>query len=159
MRLTTKPLALMTAADLMSRDLVMLPMNMSLRSAAHLLSQARISGAPVIDEKGQCVGVLSAMDFLRWSEVEHAETANPPGCACNPVCDWQVPEEEAIPHESVRDHMTPDPVTIPPETTVGQLARMMIDAHIHRVVVVDEQRRPVGIVTSTDILAAVAQEV
>jgi len=33
---------------------------------------------------------------------------------------------------------------------------MMIDAHIHRVIVVDEQQRPVGVVSSTDILSAVA---
>ena len=33
---------------------------------------------------------------------------------------------------------------------------MMLDAHIHHLIVVDERRRPVGIVTSTDILAAVA---
>ena len=33
---------------------------------------------------------------------------------------------------------------------------MMIDAHIHRVIVVDEDRIPVGVVSSTDILAALA---
>ncbi len=33
---------------------------------------------------------------------------------------------------------------------------MMIDAHIHRVIVVDKDERPIGIVSSTDILAAVA---
>jgi CBS domain-containing protein len=34
---------------------------------------------------------------------------------------------------------------------------MMRDAHIHRVIVVDDRGRPVGVVTSTDILAAVAR--
>ena len=52
--------------------------------------------------------------------------------------------------------MTADPVTVSPHTPIGKLARLMLDAHIHRVVVVDEQRRPIGIVSSTDILAAVA---
>jgi predicted transcriptional regulator len=33
----------------------------------------------------------------------------------------------------------------------------MVDAHIHRVLVVDDQNRPCGIVTSTDVLAAVAR--
>jgi CBS domain-containing protein len=33
---------------------------------------------------------------------------------------------------------------------------MMLDAHMHRIIVVDEQRSPIGIVSSTDILAAIA---
>jgi CBS domain-containing protein len=33
---------------------------------------------------------------------------------------------------------------------------MMIDAHIHRVIVVDEEERPIGIVSNTDVLAALA---
>jgi CBS domain-containing protein len=35
---------------------------------------------------------------------------------------------------------------------------MMLDAHIHRVVVVDKERRPLGVVSSTDVLAAVNYE-
>jgi CBS domain-containing protein len=53
--------------------------------------------------------------------------------------------------------MTPDPVTVPPTASIGDVARMMLDAHIHRVIVVDRCRRPIGVVSSTDILAAVAQ--
>jgi CBS domain-containing protein len=53
-------------------------------------------------------------------------------------------------------YMTQDPVTVSPGTHISDLARMMTDAHIHRVIVVDGQNRPVGIVSSTDILAAVA---
>lgn len=39
---------------------------------------------------------------------------------------------------------------------MSELARMMTDAHLHRLVVVDAQGRPVGIVSSTDVLAALA---
>jgi CBS domain-containing protein len=49
-----------------------------------------------------------------------------------------------------------DPVTVPPTKPVRELARMMIDGHIHRIIVVDEQCRPVGMVSSTDILAVMA---
>jgi CBS domain-containing protein len=52
--------------------------------------------------------------------------------------------------------MSADPVLVPPCFRINQLARMMLDAHIHRVIVADEQGRPIGIVSSTDILAAVA---
>jgi CBS domain-containing protein len=52
--------------------------------------------------------------------------------------------------------MTPDPVTAGPLTGIKDLARMMLDAHIHRIIVVDPNHRPIGVVSSTDILAAVA---
>jgi CBS domain-containing protein len=65
-------------------------------------------------------------------------------------------ETEFIPHGTVRNQMTRDPVLVTPETPITELARKMLDAHIHRVIVVDEQRRPVGVVSSTDVLAAVA---
>jgi CBS domain-containing protein len=47
-------------------------------------------------------------------------------------------------------------VTVAPDTPIGDLAQKMVDHHIHRVVVVVDQNRPGGIVTSTDVLAAVA---
>jgi CBS-domain-containing membrane protein len=53
--------------------------------------------------------------------------------------------------------MTTDLVTALPGTPIGDLAQRMIDAHIHRIIVTDAEGRPVGIVSSTDILAAVAR--
>ena len=53
--------------------------------------------------------------------------------------------------------MTPDPVTVGEDTPLTELAQRMVDAHVHRVVVVDRRYRPVGIVSSTDILAGIAR--
>ncbi len=53
--------------------------------------------------------------------------------------------------------MTAQPVTVGPTALIGELAQKMVDAHIHRVVVVVDESRPQGIVTSTDVLAAVAR--
>ena len=61
------------------------------------------------------------------------------------------------PNNEIRHYMTAQPVTVTPRTPVGDLAQIMVDAHIHRVLVVIDQSRPQGIVTSTDILAAVAR--
>jgi CBS domain-containing protein len=134
----------------------LLPQHMSLQAAARLLSRDQISGAPVVDDRGRCVGVLSTTDYLRWVErqgrpVEASRDA--PEC----VCAWQVINVETLPHDAVASWMTRDPVTATPETRIGDLARAMTDAHIHRIVVVDVERRPVGVVSSTDILAAVAR--
>jgi CBS domain-containing membrane protein len=152
---TAKPLAALTAADLMSRDVVVIPRHLSLRTAAQLLSHARVGGAPVVDSRGRCVGVLSATDFLHRAKDDDTVLC-PRASAC--VCaDWQMVELDLLPPDAVAAYMTPDPVTAPATTSVRDLARMMLDAHIHRVIIVDEYQRPVGIVSSTDVLAAVAR--
>jgi CBS domain-containing protein len=72
------------------------------------------------------------------------------------LVDWQVVEVEKLPQDEVRQFMTAVPVTVAPATSIRDVARMMIDAHIHRVIVVDDDQRPIGIVSSTDLLAALA---
>jgi len=149
----TKPLLTLTAGDLMSREVVAIPQHLSVRKAARLLSDAKVSGAPVIDGLGVCVGVLSATDFVHLAEADRPATRVKNQCVCS---EWQVVEVENLPTDEVSCFMTPDPVTVRPSANITQLARMMLDAHIHRLIVVDSQGRPVGIVSSTDVLAAVA---
>lgn len=152
-----KPLMSLTAADLMSRNLVLVPEQMSLQGAARMLSRAQVSGAPVVNEQGRCIGVLSTTDILHW--VENASPRNKPKTVPEAVChSWQIYGEEEAPSEDcVRCQMTSDPVMVAPNAPVGALAKMMIDAHIHRVIVVDASERPIGIVSSTDLLAAMAR--
>jgi CBS-domain-containing membrane protein len=153
---TAKPFLRQTAADLMSRDVVTIPEAMSLKAAASLLYRSSISGAPVVDAEGRCVGVLSTKDFLAW--VQEGGQARPaPPDRQGVYCAWQVVDAGPLPVDEVRHHMTPDPVTVTPGTALGDLARTLLDGHIHRVIVLDEQRRPVGVVSSTDILAAVVR--
>lgn len=73
------------------------------------------------------------------------------------LVDWQIVNMEKLSSDEVRQFMTPDPVTVEPATAIAVVAQMMVDGHIHRVIVVDEERKPVGLVSSTDILAAVAR--
>ncbi len=128
-----KSLLALTANDLMSRDVVAIPAGTTMRTAARTLAQARITGAPVVNGEGQCIGVLSASDFFRGAVHENLEID---------------------PADQVGQHMTSDPVTVDAATPIQQLARMMLDADIHRVIVVDTERQPVGVVSSTDVLAA-----
>jgi CBS domain-containing protein len=146
----------LTAEDLMSRDLITISKHLSLQGAAHRLIQAHVSGAPVIDERGRCVGVLSATDLMRWLDEGHAPARHPLAREANFHHPWQIPEPEDLPDEEVGQHMTADVVTAPSHARIGELARKMIDAHIHRVFILDGQNRPAGVVTGTDILAAVA---
>lgn len=153
---TSKPFCALTADDLMSRPVEAIPARMSLREAARLLRRSQISRAPVVDEHGRCVGVLSAPDFVRA-----AENDGPQNLHCHAdanVCsEWQIVDVGILPNEEIGTFMTADPVTASTETRATELARTLLDAHIHRVVIVDRHRRPVGAVTSTDILAAVVR--
>ena len=63
-----------------------------------------------------------------------------------------------LPADSVGNYATLDVVTVDPQTRLPDLARMMIDAGIHRVFVTDDAGRPVGVVSGTNLLAALAAE-
>jgi CBS domain-containing protein len=199
-RATKKPLLSLTAGDLMNPSVIRLPAEMPLRDAAHLLRCSQISGAPVVDRDGRCIGVLSAADFLRWAERQGRATENIPLPACPYLvkgrlltgeeamictqaegnCPLQVLRPttggrhtavctkpagmrgdgrqavDDLPGDAVRAYMTPEIVTTGPQTPLPSLAQTMIDAHIHRIIVVDDEQRPIGVVSSTDLLAAVA---
>lgn len=151
------PMAL-RAADLMSADVVLLPAEMSLQGAARLLYRMQISGAPVVDDRGHIVGILSTTDFMH-----RLEAGTRPAAAAHssdPICcPWEICDQdtEAAPRDIVRDFMTRDVVTVPRDMPLPDLARTMLEAHIHRLVVVDNDERPLGIVSTTDILAALAR--
>jgi len=152
----SRPLLSLTAADLMSESLVVMSEAMSLKDAARRLEHAGVTGAPVVNSEGQCVGVLSATDFV------HRLNREQPGRAASPAAlgyysAWQIVESGELPDEVVGNCMTRDPVIVVATAMIGELARNMIDAHIHRVIVVDGNRQPIGIVSSTDILAAVSR--
>src|ERR1043165_1692912 len=131
MHSTAKSLLSLCAADLMTRDIVMIPREMSLPGAARMLARANVTGAPVVDADRRCVGVLSATDFVHWVEKERADSQHrtSPECMCSA---WQLPEGAAQPCNCVEECMNKDPVLVQPGTRIGELARMMIDAHIHQ---------------------------
>ena len=147
---THKHILDLTAADLMTHDLICLPHEMTMKEAARLLLQNRISGAPVVDNEGQCIGVISAIDFVALTKKNGDKHAPCVGCT-----EWEV-VVEMMPEDEIVQFMTSDPVMVSPSTAMCKLARQMVDAHIHRVIVVDAENRPIGIVSSTDLLAALA---
>ena len=151
-----KPLLALTAADLMNPMFLTIPENMSIQGAAHLLAQAHISGAPVVDSDGRCVGVISAQDFVALADQGPRSAKQPSHAEC--FCSaWQIVNGDQLPEDVVRNYMTADPVTVSTGGLVGTLAQTMVDAHIHRVIVLDRSHRPIGVVSSIDVLAAVAR--
>jgi CBS-domain-containing membrane protein len=156
MQTACKTLSTLTAADLMTCTVVTIPKEMSIQGAAHLLAQHQISGAPVVDDYGRCIGVFSTTDVVYCADHGHFTATGHPHLRCAHSA-WQVLDEQPFADDGVGRYMTLDPVTAPPTTPVNELARMMSDAHIHRVIIVDEQGRPTGVVSSMDVLAAVSR--
>jgi len=151
----SKAFLALTAEELMTTPVMNIPQETSLREAARLLSGFHVSGAPVVDDNGRCIGVLSSSDFVaRAGEEETATTTTRATCFIAP---WgELINIDECADNEIRHYMTAEPITVPPTACIGELAKVMVDAHIHRILVVVEQDRPLGVVTSTDILAAVA---
>jgi CBS domain-containing protein len=141
----------------MNAPVMTIPHDISLQEAAGLLSKTHVTGAPVVDAAGRCLGVLSSTDFVTW-----AKKGGQAAAAEQTVTTFIAPSGEMIdielsPSDEIHRHMTARPVTVTPATPIGELAEKMVQADIHRVLVVVESDRPCGIVTSTDVLAAVAK--
>jgi CBS-domain-containing membrane protein len=152
----SKPFHHLAAADIMSRELWLIPDDMSAQEAARLLVQHRISGAPVVDCRRVLVGVVSCADFVR--EMTKADSSHLEcGSADCVYSDWQVVDIDSLTTDAVRNCMTADPVAADENTPIADLAQMMVDAQVHRVVIVDSDYSPIGIVTTTDILGAVSR--
>jgi CBS-domain-containing membrane protein len=73
-----------------------------------------------------------------------------------PVSDWQQ-VSGGVPASAVWRYMTADVATIGAEVPLSVLARTVIEAHAHRLIVVDQEHRPIGTVSCLDVLAALAR--
>jgi CBS domain-containing membrane protein len=148
-----KALHELTAADLMSRDLFLIPQQLTLREAAGLLSQAKIGSVPIVDPQRRCIGMLTATDFLRWALSHETQAPNQKTAGDDWI--WHVGDPKT-PIEKVAAFMSPKPVMVPPTMPIRELAKRMADSHVHRLVVVDDDGTPIGIVSSIDVLRAFA---
>lgn len=142
----------LTVADVMRRAAVVLPKGMSVAAATRLLSAHKIRVAPVTDISGRCVGVLSVMNILQWAgDGDRADGEE----ADSVWCEWQVVDFKEVRRDEVRRHMTRDPLLVAPDmdvaAIVGTLSR-------RPVVVVDQERRPLGVVSSNGVLAALTSD-
>jgi CBS domain-containing protein len=99
----------------------------------------------------ECQLALGAC-VLQRMEAGRVTCADPSG-----ICtDWQLIDVEALPADEVRRFMTTEVVTASPHQTMAEVARLMLERAVHRIVVLDADRRPVGLVSVTDVLRVVA---
>jgi CBS-domain-containing membrane protein len=124
---------MLTVRDIMSPNVFTVEADASAEEAAWGLTRRHIGGAPVRDSRGNLVGVLSKGDLV------------------NPE-----PAQWIKGEPTVGDLMNPDVLAVYTEDPALAAATGMMERHVHRLVVLDEEQKMIGIVTSMDIVRAVA---
>lgn len=145
-------------SDVMTKRVFDVSLHQTMSEAARSLIEHDVSGAPVLDELGHCVGILSATDFMKW------QTA--PDVGGNLALSGQehrlVKEEgedeplhiDVAEDDLVGAHMSPAVQTIEASATLLSAAREMCAEHVHRLPVVDERGHVQGVISSLDVVAA-----
>jgi IMP dehydrogenase len=124
----------LNAAQIMTRRVFTLPASLSLEGAAWALAHRGVSGAPVLDDDGELVGVLSETDLL----------------------EAKVGDQVAGPLQVVADAMTPALLAVGPNEPVAEVVALMIAHRAHRVLVLADGGELLGIITTVDVLRELA---
>lgn len=147
----------LTAQEIMTREVITVPPAATLREAAQLMAEKRISGMPVVDDAGHLVGILTEADIL---DPDKRHTAIPRTGAFGI---FLIPEEQlrrayddglAL---TVDKLMTRKVITVTPNTPISELMRLMVVRRINRLPVMDGDRL-IGIVTREDVLRGMLRE-
>lgn len=146
--------------DLMNPDIMTVADDMTTDALARYLTEREISGAPVVDSQGHVIGVVSMTDIGRnMAEPSDIGSSQGSGFYRDGATELTLEdlgqryvEDRAF---TVRDVMTPVVHQVSATASAAEAARLMIDQHIHRLVVT-EGKEPVGIITSMDLLKVVA---
>lgn len=112
--------------------------NTTLMAAAQRMADEDISALVAVDEDGCLAGIITRTDLIR---------------AYRTLPDWQMHRVEEV--------MNTDVVTVGPQALLAQVADLLLDKHIHRVVVVRQEgdkKRPVAVVSSTDLVYHMVKE-
>ena len=147
-----------TAKDIMQRQVVTVSPDAPLHSTQRLFYEEGIHGAPVVDEQGRVVGMITSTDILRAAtETEEVgpkgadyfgdEPDYPSGLRPLATEDFQ----ERLQDITVADFMTEGVVHVAPSTPISELARTIRENKIHRLLVVENGTLR-GIVSTFDLV-------
>jgi CBS domain-containing protein len=155
----------MKVRDVMTIDVVTLNGYMSVREAAKILAECNISGAPVLDNEGELIGILTESDILRSvkAAADEVHMVFPSVHTMGVMFELAKGETEIMEafeeqaNTVVMDVMTKAVFTCHQDTDLNKVASILVKKGINRVPVVDDDGHVVGIVTRGDIVKAFAQ--
>jgi len=114
------------ADELIIRDVVTAKPGQTVREVDAMMEREGVSGAPVVDDDGEVLGIISGTDIRPYLEVGE--------------------------HDEVREAMTDEVITAPQDVTAREALELMYEHKIERVPVVDDENRLSGLVTMQGIL-------
>jgi CBS domain-containing protein len=142
----------MLAKDIMRKKVVSVESWLTLPELSKIFEENAISGAPVVDEEGSILGVVSQTDLVRTRReapagipAYHRETEDSVRAAGLHI--------EEMDRTRVEQIMTPGAIALDEMTPVEKVAKVMVDSHIHRVLIT-KGGRLAGIVTTMDMMRA-----
>jgi CBS-domain-containing membrane protein len=135
----------MKVREIMSRPVITVSAETGIKAAARLLDEHGVSALPVVDATGALVGIVSEADLIS------IETRPDPRTQATPMA----PTAGSSP-TTVSEVMTREVLTVSAGSQVSQAARIMLDAGVKRVPVV-EGRRVVGILSRRDLVKLIAR--
>jgi len=145
--------------DIMTREIITVSPETEIVNVAKILLEKGINGLPVIDASGRLVGVLCQSDLV-------AQQKSIPIPSVFTLMESFIPltsikridkEVEKIAALTVEQAMTPNPVTVGPETDIAEVAKLMVDKKYHTLPVM-EGDKVVGIVGKEDVLKTLLSE-
>ncbi|MFH1135785.1 MAG: CBS domain-containing protein [Pseudomonadota bacterium] len=137
------------AADVMTAPVHALERDQDLVTAATLLAEKGVSGAPVVDRAGKVIGVISEKDFLRKMGAGTggsfmrvlAHCLKNKGCAAGPMLD-----------RTVGDLMSVPAITAPADISIVEISALFATKKINRLPIVGNDGALIGIVTRSDLV-------
>jgi len=143
----------------MTKEVITITPGTKVTDAAALLEQHRISGVPVVDKAGLVVGVITQSDLVARAR----DLELPPTIALFDLRIFlETPSHfkkrlEKMLGVTVGEVMTPNPLTVSPETSVEEIATLMTRKKVHTLPVVAAGKM-VGVIGKTDLIRAHTQE-
>lgn len=139
------------AKDIMTAPVHCLQKGMSASEAAALMAGLGISGAPVLDGEGRICGVVSEKDYLRTMGLPGTASFMTVVSTCLSTPGCMVADVRKL---LVDDIMSTPPLVASRETPVTELSELLARHSINRLPICDDEGRPVGIVTRTDLVGS-----
>jgi CBS domain-containing protein len=138
-QLATLKLDAQTAADLMTPNPISIRANATIGEAKALLTDRGFGAAPVIDDAGHPIGVVSSSDILAHDREQRGSQFSSSSAT---GCDQTL----------VRDIMTPVVFSVALDTAANRVVQEMVGLKVHRLFVVDTDGNLIGVITALDVL-------
>jgi CBS domain-containing protein len=149
-----------TASDLMTPSPISLRRTATVHDAIVLLTDRAFDAAPVIDENGRAIGVVTVSDILvhdreyvRYLKAGDMATRADLRDANRLPSDFEI---EVVDRTLVEEIMTPMIFTVTPRTLAPEIVHRMLDLRVHHLFVADDDGTLVGVISSCDILRRLA---